>query len=171
MVVLLLLGRVAHADEPRWPIRLNVAMPFGYTAGHEALHGFTWGFRAAATVHPARDGLAVGGYAEMLLDADTDALDSFGVTAAYPLIRHDDCCFEWRAGLSAAVRTSDSDNDKRGVFGVSTHVAMPFYLYELRVGVRFEATEHRGSLSAESVLIDVDLLAIAGIFGLAGGIK
>ncbi len=158
--VLVLCCAVARAEEANWPVRLNIAMPLGYTGGTEALHGFTWGFRASASVHPHEHGLGLGAYAEVLLDTETDQLATLGVAADYPVKQLGG--IDWRVGGNGGLRTSDHDNDKRSVWGVSSAIALPFYLYELRLGLRFEATVHGGAISAESVLVDVDLVALIG---------
>ena len=74
-------------------------------------------------------------------------------------------------GVHGGIRASDHDDDRRAVIGISSHVALPFYIYELCLGIRFETTVHRGSISAESVLVDVDVIALIAAVAGAGAMK
>src|SRR5262245_56107279 len=119
-----------HADA-RWPVRLQVAFPVGYTGGWDVVHGFTWGFRGAAAVH-LEAGFAFGAYGEVLLDAETHHMSALGGTLSYPVYiwPGTDTDFVWRLGAHGGVRFAEGSPDRRGTVGLATQIAMPFYLYE-----------------------------------------
>jgi hypothetical protein len=48
---------------------------------------------------------------------------------------------------------------------------VPAYLYEITLSVRLDSTLRRGELSSESLLVDVDLLALVAAIGATGGFR
>lgn len=164
--------RAACADE-EWPVRLNVSMPIGYTFGSERLHGFTWGFRGSANVFPAGRELAVGGYAEMLLDTRTHSLSSYGASMSYPVKSYkleSNWAMDWRLGGYGGVRYSGegTDHDTRLATGVFTELAVPAYLYEFRIGLHIDGT-FSGGLSATTIVLDLDLALLVALAARGAG--
>jgi hypothetical protein len=161
----------ARADQ-EWPVRINVSMPFGYTSGDEDLHGFTWGFRGSVNGYPIGR-LAVGGYAEMLLDAETRSMSSFGGSVAYPVKTwplKPGWSADWRVGVHSGVRYMGQGPtaETRMVAGIFTEFVIPAYLYELRFGVRVDGTFDDG-LTATTMVVDIDIALLLGLLGRAYG--
>lgn len=168
--VLLVLGLAVgavHAD-PRWPVRINLALPLGYTGGSGPVHGFTWGFATAVNAYPTRDGIAIGAYAELLIDAQTRNMADVGITGSYPVVRFlesRDLSLDLRVGGYAGVRDVNGTSVAAGVF---TQLTLPAYLYEFRVGIRLDGTLDDGALRTTSVLFDLDVGALLAAFAAAG---
>lgn len=158
----------ARAEErfpPAWPARLNVSMPFGVTFGREKLDGFTWGFRPALLAYPTSTARSVGAgvFGEYLIDADTHAMWSLGALSTVPLVRID--FMDFRVGGLAAVRGSAEAGDGRRRFlaAMTAELAAPAYLYDFRVGLRADGTFDDRGLSASSLLLEVDIVALVGL--------
>lgn len=167
LLVSVLAVGVVHAD-PRWPVRLNLALPLGYTGGPGPVHGFTWGFATAVNAYPTGDGIAIGAYAEILIDAQTRHMADVGITGSYPVLRFlegRDLSLALRVGGYAGVRDV---NDTSMAAGVFTQLTLPAYLYEFRVGVRLDGTLDGGALRSRSVLFDLDIAALLAAFAAAG---
>ncbi len=170
-----LIGVRAARAEKDWPVRLNVSMPLGYTFGSEKLHGFTWGFRGIAHAYPTGRGIALGGYAEMLIDTQTHSMSSFGGSVSVPVRGYEldeSWDMDWRVGGYGGVRYSSEGNDPdaRLATGMFTELAIPAYLYEFRIGVRIDGTFHDG-LSSTSILLDLDLIGLIGLVAWGAGGK
>lgn len=165
VLVISIAPAIAAADAS-WPVRLNLSTPLGTTWGTERMHGATWGLRAAATVYPTNHGVAFGASAEMLLDFETHGMSTFATHVTMPLA---DFGAQWRVGAYGGVRfaSEPGDDEPRFVAGVLTQLAVPAYLYEIGLDVRLDATLRRDELSAGSLLVDVDLLALVAAVGAA----
>lgn len=177
LLVLLALGLVTHpaaAEQapPAWPVRLNVSMPFGNTFGREEMHGFTWGFRPALIAYPshAGHGPGLGFFGEYLIDAKTHAMWSLGGLGSVPVASFD--IFDLRIGGLVAQRGSAEGNDdaRRLLLGALTELTVPAYLYDFRVGLRFDGTFDDEGVSATSLLLEVDVVAVLGLvmYGASG---
>ncbi|MBK7582933.1 MAG: hypothetical protein IPI67_22395 [Myxococcales bacterium] len=162
----------ARADKapPAWPVRANVSMPFGSTGGREQLQGFTWGFRGSVSVYPTDSGrgVGVGVYIDTLIDAQTHSLSSWGGAFAVPFASAD--WIDFRVGAYAGSRGSSEggDNQRRLAAGVFTDVVLPAYLYDLRGGLRLDSSFDGRGMSSRSLLFEVDIAALLGLFALAG---
>lgn len=178
LLLLLALGlatRSAPAERapPAWPVRANVSMPFGSTFGREQLHGFTWGFRPALIAYPTDSGHGpgLGVFAEYLIDANTHAMWSLGGIGSVPLARFD--IFDLRIGGMVGARGSGEGNDdeRRLVLGAVTELVVPAYLYDFRVGVRLDGTFDDRGVSATTLVLEVDMVALIGLaaYGASGG--
>lgn len=170
LVSLVAAAAVAHAD-PRWPVRINLGLPIGYTGGDGPVHGFTWGFATAINAYPTRDGIALGAYAEILLDASTRNMADVGITGSYPVLRFlesRDSSLDLRLGGYAGIRDVGGSSLAAGAF---TQLTLPAYLYEFRVGVRFDATIDGNGMRSTSVLFDLDVGALLAAFAAAGSLR
>lgn len=167
LVALLLLPLLApgaaRAEGVAWPVRLNLTLPLGYTWGTERLHGFTWGLRGTAHVYPTARGTALGGYAEMLLDAKAHSSPSFGASASFPLRVGIEDALDWRMGGYTGVRWASESAGRaaRLATGVFNSLEMPAYLYDFRVGLRLDAT--LGEPLTLSLLFELDLAALLAL--------
>lgn len=163
VLAVLAVSGAAHADG-RWPVRLNLGLPLGYTGGDGPIHGFTWGFATAINAYPTGDGLAIGVYGEILLDGKARHMADFGLTTSYPVARVLDQ-IDLRVGGYAGLR------DPGMAAGVLTQLALPAYLYEFRVGLRFDTTLETGGVRTASLLVDLDVGALLGVFAYAASAK
>jgi hypothetical protein len=162
---------LAEKNPPGWPVRLNIAMPFGNTWGSERVHGFSWGFRAHGQVFLQPRGPSFGAYAEMLLDARVNSAVSTGVSASVPVLRIVDA-IDWHVTAYGGLRWTDDDDDQRRInLGVGTSLNLPFYLYQTSVGLRVDTTLRDGKFAAVAVLADLDLLALIALYAYAVGAK
>lgn len=162
----------ARADGlPAWPVRLNVSMPLGSTWGREKLNGLTWGFRGALLSYPAPGGrgLGVGGWADALLDGRTHSMYTLGLLSTVPLAHLD--LVDFRAGAFVGTRSSGEggDDEKRLAAGALLELALPAYLYDLRLGVRLDGTFDNQGSSARSLLFELDVAVLLGAIGYAAG--
>lgn len=161
---------LAEDAPPAWPVRANLSMPFGSTLGREKLHGFTWGFRGALLAYPTSNGRGVGfgGHADALIDAQTHSMWSLGAVSTVPVARFE--LVDFRLGGLVAMRQSGEGNDdaRRLAVGVFSELDLPAYLYDFRVGIRVDGTFDDRGMSATSLLLEVDLIALFGLFAYAG---
>lgn len=159
----------AESGPPAWPVRANVSMPLGSTWGREKLHGFTWGFRPALLVYPTDRGrgFGFGAYAEYLIDARTHTMWSYGAIASAPVVSFD--MFDFRVGGFVGPRGSGEGNDdaRRLAVGTLAELVVPAYVYDFRVGLRLDGTFDDRGMSATSLLFELDLVAVAGLFAYA----
>ena len=171
-IVVTCLSATAHAEQPAWPVRANLSLPLGYTAGTDRLHGFTWGFRLAVNAYPTRRGLALGAYTEVLIDTLPRTMFSIGAAASTRVHTFGDAV-DLRLGAYGGLRWSGErdDDDTRIVTGLQGSFELPFYLYDLRAGARVDATFTRGAWTATTIVFDVDVLALIAVFGRAYGGK
>jgi hypothetical protein len=171
IVGLLVCGGRVRADAPEaWPVRVSFSTPIGYTLGSERLHGFTWGFRAAAHAYLNERGGAFGGYAEFLWDTHMHSLSGLGFSTSFPVSRIElaegGWATDWRVGGYGGWRWSGEDDDTRFGGGVFTELSLPLYLYDLRVGLHVDGTIHAGDWSATNIGLDLDFVSLI-IFALA----
>ncbi len=165
---------LARAEEapPAWPVRLNVSMPFGSTFGRDTLHGFTWGFKPTLVAYPTHGGHGpgLGVFGEYLIDAETRAMWSLGGIGSARLASFD--IFDFRLGGLVAERGSAEGNDdaRRLLLGAIAELTVPAYLYDFRVGLRFDGTFDDEGVSATSLLLEVDVVAVLGLvmYGASG---
>lgn len=176
-----LLSRVALAQSPpavparpspptpTWPVRFNLSVPLGSTFGSRRFDGFSWGFRGVVQAYPAPQGrgIGVGGFAEILFDADQNSQATFGAVVTRPLAG-----WSWgdlRAGLNVGARFLGEGSTSRTAVGAGVHlgVTVPAYLYDFSLGVRLDATIDNAGVSAMAVLVDVDLAALLAAFAAA----
>ncbi len=163
-------ARAPDAGLDSWPVRVHLSMPLGSTFGHDHLQGFSWGFRGALQVYPTRGfrGVGVGGFAEMLLDAETRQYATFGGVVTGPIVS-----WPWgglRAGGMAGARYR-GDADPRGAaleLGAQVELVVPAYLYDLSLGLRVDTMIDETGLVATSLLVDVDLAVLVAMVGAAG---
>lgn len=167
----LITNQPAHADShpPGWPVRASIAMPFGDTWGSDRQHGFTWGFRAQLQGFPWEHGPAFGGYAELLIDAQTRGSTAVGISASAPIMRIKDA-LDWHVGAYGGFRWQTGDG-RRVNLGVGTSLNLPFYFYQVGLGVRLDTSLHGSEVSAVALLVDVDVLPLLALFGYALGSK
>lgn len=156
-----------------WPVRVHLALPLGSTWGRERVNGFSWGFRAALQVYPTREwrGFGVGAFAETLLDAQTHSHETVGALATFPL-----ASWSWgglRAGGTAGVRWVGEGAATHTVAaaGALLELAVPAYLYDLSLGVRFDTTLDDTGFTAASLLVDVDLAVLVAAVAAAGAVR
>jgi hypothetical protein len=153
-----------------WPVRFNLSMPFGYTFGHDQVHGFTWGLRSTLNVYPTRRGPGIGAYGEWVIDTQTNDFWTLGGTGSLPVHRFDtDTPIDLRVGGYAGWRTARNDDDNRVAAGVFTSLEVPAYPYDFRIGLRLDGTFHDGKWSAGTIALDVDIAAIIALIGSAYG--
>jgi len=175
LLALLFLPTEALADSkpPAWPVRANVSLPLGASWGRERVHGFTWGFRGTLAAYPFDDGRGAGGgvFADDLIDANTHSFGTYGLLATVPFASFD--WFDVRAGAYGGLRRSGEGGDdaRRLGTGLTAELALPAYLYDFRVGLRFDATFDGRGMSSRSFLVEVDVVALLGLFGLAAGAR
>lgn len=154
---------------PAWPVRANVSMPLGSTWGREKLEGFTWGFRPALLAYPTSNGRGVGAgaYAEYLIDARTHTMWSYGAIASAPVVSFD--ALDLRVGGFVGVRGSGEGDDeaRRLALGALTELVLPAYLYDFRVGLRLDGTFDDRGMSATSLLLELDVIAVLGLLAYA----
>lgn len=156
-----------------WPVRAHIAMPLGSTLGHDHLQGFSWGFRGVLQAYPTAGfrGIGVGGFAEMLIDAETRSWSSFGAVVTAPVVS-----WSWgglRAGGAAGARYR-GDADPRGPalsLAATFEFVVPAYLYDLGLGLRADATIDETGVAAVSLLVDVDVAVVIAMLGAAGGFR
>lgn len=156
-----------------WPVRAHIAMPLGSTLGHDHLQGFSWGFRGVLQAYPTSGfrGIGVGGFAEMLIDAETRSWSTFGAVFTAPL-------FPWpwggfRVGGAVGARYR-GDADTRGAalsLAATIEFMVPAYLYDLGLGLRADATIDETGVAAVSLLVDVDVAVLVVALGAAGGFR
>ncbi len=163
----------ARASSPpfaSWPVRVHLSMPLGSTFGHDHLQGFTWGFRGTLQVYPTPGfrWVGIGGFAEMLLDAETRHYTTFGGVLSGPL-----ASWSWgdlRAAGTAGARYR-GDADPRGAaleLGAQIELVLPAYLYDLSLGLRVDTMIDETGLVATSLMVDVDLAVLFLMLGAAG---
>ncbi|MCC6897850.1 MAG: hypothetical protein IT377_02685 [Polyangiaceae bacterium] len=160
---------LAESGPPAWPVRANISMPLGSTWGREKLEGFTWGFRPALLVYPTQTsrGIGAGPYAEYLIDARTHTMWSYGMLSTAPVLSFD--ALDLRVGGFVGVRGSGEGDDhaRRLAVGALTELVLPAYLYDFRVGVRLDGTFDDRGVSATSLLVELDLIAVLGALAYA----
>lgn len=163
-------ARADRAPEA-WPVRSNLSLPLGDTFGAMRFQGFTWGFRASVDVHPtdAGHGVGFGPFGEVLLDQETHSRWTLGSEVYAPLMSGGGV--DWRiGGLAGWTSTADATNGgtrNEVTFGVGTHVAVPAYLYDFRIGVQLRTSASRDGFTCTSVLVDLDLVALLALAGYA----
>jgi hypothetical protein len=172
--LLLAVSSDARADTPpaAWPVRINVSLPLGYTWGDDKLRGFTWGFRGSVEAYPTKGGrgVGVGGYGELMMDAQTDTRLGLGALVTAPVVSGDWAAL--RVGGTAGWSWGDNGGMSNGLsVGAFSNVAMPVYLYDLRAGLVVRGFFTDKGLSSTSVLFDVDLVGLLGAIGWAYGSK
>ncbi len=149
-----------------WPVRLNLALPLGTTYSSDDLHGFTWGVRSTVTAYPTASGrgIGLGGYGEMLADARNRTSFTLGGHASMPVVQWD-----W-GDLRVAGHAGYMTNDvRKGLsFGLGAALQVPFYLYEVQLGVRVSNTVSEGGHFGTSVLCDVDLGVLLAAYASKG---
>lgn len=153
-----------------WPVRVHLSMPLGSTFGHDHLQGFTWGFRGTLQVYPTPGfrWVGIGGFAEMLLDAETRQYTTFGGVLSGPV-----ASWSWgdlRAAGTAGARYR-GDADPRGAaleLGAQIELVLPAYLYDLSLGLRVDTMIDETGLVATSLMVDVDLAVLVLMLGAAG---
>lgn len=153
-----------------WPVRLNLALPVGYTFGSDRFGGFTWGLRGSVDVYPRRDGrgTSVGAYAEVLVDARTETLWTLGGAVTTPTIAGE--VAELRAGGMAGWTTRPGRGGGPGLtVGALSYGSIPAYLYDFRLGLRVGVVFDERGLGPTSVLADLDLVGLIGLYGWAQG--
>ncbi|HPH70362.1 MAG TPA: hypothetical protein PLF40_31650 [Kofleriaceae bacterium] len=159
----------ADSHPPGWPVRGSIAMPFGDTWGSDRQHGFTWGFRAQLQGFPWEHGPAFGGYAELLLDAQTRGSTALGISASAPIMRIKDA-LDWHVGAYGGFRWQNGES-RRVNLGIGTSLNLPFYFYQVGLGIRLDGSLRGSELSAVALLVDVDVLPLLALFGYAVGRK
>lgn len=173
---LLLRPGEARADRgpDAWPVRVNLALPIGDTFGSDRFHGFTWGLRAAVEAYPDEKarGVGFGPFGEVLWDAKTHSRWTLGGGVSTPLVSGDHVA--WRIGAlagwtSSGDGTADGRTRSELTLGVGTHVAVPFYLYDFRLGVQLRTSVSSDGFSCTTALFDLDLVGLIGAVGIANG--
>jgi len=159
----------ADSHPPGWPVRGSIAMPFGDTWGSDRQHGFTWGFRAQLQGFPWEHGPAFGGYTELLLDAQTRGSTALGISASAPIMRIKDA-LDWHVGAYGGFRWQNGES-RRVNLGIGTSLNLPFYFYQVGLGIRLDGSLRGSELSAVALLVDVDVLPLLALFGYAVGRK
>jgi hypothetical protein len=87
--------------------------------------------------------------------------------ATVPVVSFD--IFDVRVGGFVGPRGSGDGNDhaRRLATGALAELVVPAYLYDFRVGIRLDGTFDDRGMSATSLLFELDLVAVAGLFAYA----
>ena len=77
---------------------------------------------------------------------------------------------DWHVGAYGGFRWQSGDG-RRVNLGVGTSLNLPFYFYQVGLGIRLDGSLHGSEVSAIALLVDVDVLPLLALFGYAVGRK